>query len=247
MKNSIKKMSAMLVLSTAILGTVSTTAYAKTSTSNTNSYKYTVYTNSFKYKYQFDKNCNNSGSNNSTSKPNNNNSGNTNNNTGNNNSGNTNNNTGNNNSGSTNNNTGNTNTGNNNSGSSSNSVLAIEKEVANLVNAERQKAGLKPLTLDSSISNVARTKSQDMADKKYFDHNSPTYGSPFDMMKKFGINYNAAGENIAMGQTTAKAVMNAWMNSPGHRANILSSKFGKIGVGYVIKNGTPYWTQMFTN
>ena len=86
-----------------------------------------------------------------------------------------------------------------------------------------------------------------MADKNYFDHTSPTYGSPFDMMKKFGIKYNTAGENIAKGQTTAQSVMNSWMNSPGHRANILSSNFGKIGVGYVNKNGTTYWTQMFTN
>ncbi|KMT20991.1 CAP domain-containing protein [Clostridium cylindrosporum] len=127
------------------------------------------------------------------------------------------------------------------------SVSALEAEVGRLVNVERQKAGLKPLTLDTTLSNGARAKSQDMADKNYFDHNSPTYGSPFDMMKKFGISYSSAGENIAMGQPTAQEVMTDWMNSPGHRANILSAKFGKIGVGYVIKNGTPYWTQWFTN
>ncbi len=131
--------------------------------------------------------------------------------------------------------------------STSTNVSDVEKEVARLVNVERQKAGLKALTLDNALSNVARTKSQDMADKNYFDHNSPTYGSPFDMLKKFGISYQAAGENIAMGQKTAQEVMTAWMNSSGHRANILSSKFGKIGVGYVVKNGTPYWTQTFTN
>lgn len=123
----------------------------------------------------------------------------------------------------------------------------IESQVASLVNTERSKAGLKPLTLDTPLSKVARAKSQDMADKNYFDHTSPTYGSPFDMMKKFGINFSSAGENIAMGQTSAQAVMTAWMNSPGHRANILSANFGKIGVGYVLKNGTPYWTQEFTN
>lgn len=126
-------------------------------------------------------------------------------------------------------------------------VSDIEKEVARLVNVERQKNGLNPLTLDASISSVARLKSQDMIDKNYFNHQSPTYGSPFDMLRKFGINYQYAGENIAMGQRTAQEVMNGWMNSPGHRANILSSNYGKIGVGYAVKNGTAYWTQMFTN
>ena len=96
------------------------------------------------------------------------------------------------------------------------------------------------------LSNVARTKSEDMRDNNYFSHTSPTYGSPFDMMKKFGIDYMAAGENIAMGQPTAASVMNAWMNSPGHKANILSVNFTEIGVG-VAKDasGTIYWTQQF--
>ncbi|MDF2592072.1 MAG: sporulation protein, partial [Clostridia bacterium] len=74
-------------------------------------------------------------------------------------------------------------------------------------------------------------------------HTSPTYGSPFDMMKQFGITYKTAGENIAMGQRTPEEVVKAWMNSPGHRANILKSSFTHIGVGYVA-NGS-YWTQMF--
>ena len=87
-----------------------------------------------------------------------------------------------------------------------------------------------------------------MIDKNYFDHNSPTYGSPFDMMKKFGISYIAAGENIAYGQKTPSEVMNAWMNSSGHRANILNANFTEIGVGMVKKaDGTPYWVQMFIN
>lgn len=128
-----------------------------------------------------------------------------------------------------------------------NSVSSVESEVLRLVNVERSKAGLSPLKMSSELSNVARMKSQDMADKNYFSHTSPTYGSPFDMMKKFGINYTAAGENIAKGYNSAEAVMNGWMNSPGHKANILSSKFGTLGVGYVNKNGTTYWTQMFTN
>lgn len=100
------------------------------------------------------------------------------------------------------------------------SVSAYEKEVVDLTNAERKKQGLKPLTLDEKLSSVARKKSQDMKDKNYFDHNSPTYGSPFDMMKKFGITYRTAGENIAKGQRTPKEVVQAWMNSEGHRKTL---------------------------
>ena len=122
-------------------------------------------------------------------------------------------------------------------------VSEYEAEVVRLVNIERAKNGLKPLTADWELSRVARYKSQDMKDKGYFSHTSPTYGSPFEMMKSFGISYRSAGENIARGQRTPQAVMNSWMNSSGHRANILSSKFTKIGVGYVSSGN--YWTQMF--
>ncbi len=123
---------------------------------------------------------------------------------------------------------------------------AFQKKVVELVNAERAKAGLKPLKMNTELSKVATLKSQDMAKNNYFDHNSPTYGSPFDMMKKYGISYRTAGENIAMGQTTPEQVMNGWMNSPGHRANILKSSFTEIGVG-IAKNssGRLYWTQQF--
>ena len=135
---------------------------------------------------------------------------------------------------------------NNNSGSTSESFSAYQKEVVDLVNIERAKAGLNPLTLDSSISNVATKKSQDMIDNNYFSHNSPTYGSPFDMLKKFGISYKTAGENIAMGQKTPKEVVNAWMNSEGHRKNIMNQNFSKIGVGVAQKSGgSIYWTQIF--
>jgi uncharacterized YkwD family protein len=127
-------------------------------------------------------------------------------------------------------------------------IAALEKEVVNLVNAERAKAGLPALKNNTELSNVARLKSQDMIDKKYFSHTSPTYGSPFNMMKKFGIKYSTAGENIASGYSTAKAVVDGWMNSPGHRANILSKSFTEIGVGLAkSSNGTYYWTQMFIN
>lgn len=129
------------------------------------------------------------------------------------------------------------------SGGNNSGVLAYEKQVVDLVNKERAANGLAPLTLNEKLCGVARTKSQDMKDLGYFSHTSPTYGSPFDMMKSFGISYRTAGENIAMGQRTPEEVVNAWMNSPGHRANILNPSFTQIGVGYVA-NGN-YWTQMF--
>lgn len=132
-----------------------------------------------------------------------------------------------------------------NSGQTS-TISEEASEVIRLVNVERSKNGLAPLKANAELSKVATVKAQDMIDKNYFDHTSPTYGSPFDMMKKFGINYTAAGENIAYGQKTPAEVMNGWMNSSGHRANILNSNFTEIGVGVAKdKNGTPYWVQMF--
>ena len=119
----------------------------------------------------------------------------------------------------------------------------VEQEVVKLVNAEREKAGLSPMKEDWELSRVAQYKSQDMLDKKYFDHTSPTYGTPFTMMKNFGITYKSAGENIAKGQRSAAEVVTAWMNSEGHRANIMSKNFTHIGVGYVAEGN--YWTQMF--
>ena len=122
-------------------------------------------------------------------------------------------------------------------------VLNYEDEVIRLVNEIRIENGLKALTKNWELCRVARYKSQDMVDRHYFSHNSPTYGSPFQMMKSFGITYRSAGENIAYGQRTPKEVVNAWMNSSGHRANILNTSYTQIGVGYVA-NGN-YWTQMF--
>ncbi|WP_226674588.1 SafA/ExsA family spore coat assembly protein [Rossellomorea aquimaris] len=119
-------------------------------------------------------------------------------------------------------------------------------EVVKLVNVERSKVGLPPLKENWELSRVARYKSEDMINKNYFSHTSPTYGSPFQMMKDFGISYQAAGENIAAGQRTPAEVVEAWMNSEGHRKNILSPTYTEIGVGYV-KGGSygHYWTQMF--
>ena len=122
-------------------------------------------------------------------------------------------------------------------------VLDYEAEVVRLVNEERTARGLKPLTQNWELSRVARYKSQDMKDNGYFSHTSPVYGSPFQMIKSFGLTYRTAGENIAKGQATPQAVVSAWMNSAGHRANILNASFTEIGVGYVASGR--YWTQMF--
>lgn len=124
-----------------------------------------------------------------------------------------------------------------------NAVLSYEQEVVRLVNEIRVKNGLKTLTHDWELSRVARYKSQDMRDNRYFSHTSPVYGSPFQMIKSFGLTYRSAGENIAKGQATPQAVVNAWMNSSGHRANILNASYTHIGVGYVADG--KYWTQMF--
>ncbi len=120
------------------------------------------------------------------------------------------------------------------------------EEVLQLVNSERQKAGLKPLTLSEELTSIANTKAEDMAENNYFDHTSPTYGSPFQMLQRFGVSYSSAGENIAAGQKTPEQVMKDWMNSSGHRANILNKDYTQLGVGYV--EGGSYgteWVQLF--
>lgn len=125
-------------------------------------------------------------------------------------------------------------------------VKATEKQVIELTNQQRVQNGLKPLEYNWELCRIARYKSQDMVDKNYFSHTSPTYGSPFNMIKAFGLSYRSAGENIAKGQRSAQQVVTSWMNSSGHRANILNSGYTQIGVGYAVdSNGTPYWTQMF--
>lgn len=123
------------------------------------------------------------------------------------------------------------------------SVRAYEQEVIRLVNEQRARYGLAPLSENWELSRVARYKSQDMVDNRYFSHTSPTYGTPFQMIKAFGLTYRSAGENIAYGYKTPQAVVNGWMNSSGHRANILNASYKQIGVGYVADGH--YWTQMF--
>lgn len=125
-------------------------------------------------------------------------------------------------------------------------IKSLESEVVRLVNDERAKAGRSSLTENNELSRIARLKSEDFVKNNYFSHNSPTYGSPFDMMKQYGINFTSAGENIASGQRNAEEVMKYWMASSGHRENILDPNYNQIGVGVAKDSqGRLYWTQMF--
>lgn len=125
-------------------------------------------------------------------------------------------------------------------------VSQLERQVVELTNAEREKNGIQPLKMNAKLANVAKVKSQDMSDNNYFSHNSPQYGDPFEMMQQFNVDYSSAAENIAAGQTSAEQVVSQWMNSEGHRKNILNEKFTEIGVGHV-EGGShgAYFTQMF--
>lgn len=123
---------------------------------------------------------------------------------------------------------------------------SMTSQVVNLVNSERAAQGLTALQKDSRLAALAQQKAEDMAKNQYFSHTSPTYGSAFDMLKAAGYSYKTAGENIAMGQKSAASVMDGWMHSPGHRANILHTSYEKIGVGYAVSaDGMPYWVQIF--
>lgn len=120
------------------------------------------------------------------------------------------------------------------------------EEILRLVNNERSKQGLKLLTLSGQLTSIANTKAKDMAANRYFDHRSPTYGSPFEMLQRFGVSYRSAGENIAAGQRTPTQVMESWMNSSGHRANILNSSYTQLGVGFYAGGSyDTYWVQLF--
>lgn len=122
------------------------------------------------------------------------------------------------------------------------------ERVLELVNEERAKEGAKPLVLDEDLCAVAAMHSEDMIARNFFDHENPDGASPFDRMKAYGISYMAAAENIAAGQTTPEQVMDSWMNSPGHRKNILNNAYGKIGIGIAMGGEYRiYWTQCFIN
>lgn len=155
--------------------------------------------------------------------------------------------TGNENSGNNNGNTGSENNGNNNTSKPDNSVSSESRyisEVVRLVNAERAKEGLAALQMDSSLNSAAQVRAKEIVTS--FSHTRPNGSNCFTALSEAGIKYNGSGENIAYGQKTPAEVVNAWMNSAGHRANIMSSKFTKIGVGCHNSNGTYYWSQFFT-
>lgn len=125
-------------------------------------------------------------------------------------------------------------------------LSAMEQEVFALVNSERAKNGLSALSWADDVAAVARAHSSDMINRGFFSHTNPDGESPFDRLKNNGISYRTAAENIAYGQKTPADVMNAWMNSSGHRANILNKNVTELGVGAVKNNnGTIYWTQVF--
>ena len=121
---------------------------------------------------------------------------------------------------------------NNSNNQTSSSMNSDEKEVFDLINKQRTNNGLGALKVDNEVQRVARIKAEDMVSNNYFSHNSPIYGSPFDMLKSFKISYNTAGENIAANSSNSGAVT-SWMNSSGHKANILNSSFNYTGIGVV--------------
>lgn len=121
----------------------------------------------------------------------------------------------------------------------------LAQRVVSLTNAERSKSGCGALTVDSQLQAAAQGHSDDMVARKFFDHTNPSGKSPGDRITAAGYRWSTYGENIAYGQRTPAAVMSAWMNSSGHRANILNCRFKNIGVGVTLKSGTPYWTQNF--
>lgn len=124
-------------------------------------------------------------------------------------------------------------------------LASDETNMVSLVNAERAKIGASALSINPQLTQIARLKSQDIATKNYFSHTSPTYGSPFEMMKTYGISYLYAGENLAL-NATVQAAHQALMNSPGHKANILNKNFNQVGIGVVTKSdGSRVYTQMF--
>ncbi|GGT71636.1 CAP domain-containing protein [Actinomadura citrea] len=129
------------------------------------------------------------------------------------------------------------------SGGSGGGTLA--QQVVSLTNAERAKNGCGALTVDSRLQAAAQGHSDDMVARDFFDHTDPSGKNPGDRITAAGYRWSTYGENIAYGQRTPAAVMSAWMNSSGHRANILNCRFKNIGVGVTLKSGTPYWTQNF--
>jgi uncharacterized YkwD family protein len=133
--------------------------------------------------------------------------------------------------------------GNNTNDAAGGQLDQVRQQVIDLTNKARQDNGAGPLQLDTELASVAQKKSEDMAQNNYFSHTSPTYGSPFDMLRTFNVDYTKASENIAAGQQSADEVVQSWLNSEGHRKNMLDPAVTHIGVGY--ESDGDYWTQMF--
>ncbi|MFF1419474.1 CAP domain-containing protein [Streptomyces sp. NPDC058280] len=121
---------------------------------------------------------------------------------------------------------------------------SAEAAVLTLVNEERAKAGCAPLQADAGLGGLAQDFSDDMAARGFFDHTDPDGKTPWDRADAAGVT-GLGGENIARGQATAQAVMDSWMNSEGHRANILNCDYTRLGVGVHTGSGGPWWTQDF--
>lgn len=139
----------------------------------------------------------------------------------------------------------NTNTNTNTNTSTNTQTSSFAQQVVNLVNAERAKEGLAPLTIDTTVEKAAMVRANEI--QSNFDHTRPNGSAFYTVLAEQGVSYRGAGENIAWGQKTPEAVMNAWMNSPGHRANIMNKNFTRIGVGNLQNSaGTQYWVQLFT-
>lgn len=150
------------------------------------------------------------------------------------------------------NNGGSTNNGNNNgsnnngsSNGSTGSTSSAAQAVLSQVNAARAQNGLSALTLDANMNRAANVRAAELAQS--FSHTRPNGSRGLTALSEAGVSYRAAGENIAAGQQTAQAVVSAWMNSSGHRANILSTKFSRMGVGQVTISGRTYWVQLFAD
>lgn len=146
------------------------------------------------------------------------------------------------------NNNGSSNNGSNNNGSSNGSTgstSSAAQAVLSQVNAARAQNGLSALTLDANMNRAANVRAAELAQS--FSHTRPNGSRGLTALSEAGVSYRAAGENIAAGQQTAQAVVSAWMNSSGHRANILSTKFSRMGVGQVTISGRTYWVQLFAD
>ena len=150
------------------------------------------------------------------------------------------------------NNSNNSGNGSNNSGNGSNSTggtstgtSSAAQAVLAEVNAARAQNGLSALTLDANMNRAAAVRAAELAQS--FSHTRPNGSRGLTALNEAGVSYRTAGENIASGQQSAQAVVSAWMNSSGHRANILSSSFGRMGVGQATIGGRTYWVQLFAD